>query len=128
LTRTDRILAAIDIALPIASEVARAPLARQVIKGINHGMNIYAAYESASDYQKAKELDPEIFARYSAKTGIKEERLGIVSGKQMIKLGKGAEAIRNKKLLEEISEEVAREKTKPQLKIAASDYYNYEAW
>jgi len=121
LTRTDWILAAIDIALPIASEVVRAPLAKQAIKWLNYGMNAYAAYEAASDYQKAKELDPEIFARYSAKTGIKEERLGIVSGKYKIILRNKMD----KEALENISGEVykrymkADETTKP----GSSDYY-----
>jgi hypothetical protein len=84
-------------------------------------MNAYAAYEAASDYQKAKELDPEIFARYSAKTGIKEERLGIVSGKYKIILRNKMD----KEALKNISGEVykrymkADETTKP----GSSDYY-----
>jgi RHS repeat-associated protein len=121
LTTADWFLAAVDIALPIASEVARTPLVRQVINGINNGMNVYAAYEAASDYQKAKELDPEIFARYSAETGIKEERLGIVSGKYKIILRNEID----KKTLENISRDVYRryikadEATKP----GSSEYY-----
>jgi RHS repeat-associated protein len=121
LTRTDWILAAIDIALPIASEVAKAPLVRQVIKGVNQGMNAYAVYEAASDYQKAKELDPEIFARYSAKTGIKEEKLGIVSGKYKIILRNEMD----RKTLEDISGQVYKKymKADETMKPGSSDYY-----
>ncbi|MEO0189991.1 MAG: hypothetical protein ABIL18_03320 [candidate division WOR-3 bacterium] len=125
LSKSDWIWAAVDIAIPVASEVSKSAGLKQALKDIQKATYGVGFYEGASEYEKAKDLDPVIFERYTATTGIKEQPFGVVSGKYRI-LIRNAEDL---KTLKCISKEVANEKKNenkpPELHLEPRDYWHY---
>ncbi|MGB9722144.1 MAG: RHS repeat-associated core domain-containing protein, partial [bacterium] len=122
LSSSDWIFASIDVVLPVVSKVIK-PAAKDAVKMIDAGLKFKGAYDVANGYTKAKDYDPEIFERYAAETGLKEQPFSITSDRIKI-------LIRNEKELElliEISNEVANKNKKPAINLEPSDHWRYEA-
>jgi hypothetical protein len=70
-------------------------------------------YESFSEYEQAKDLDPKIFSEFTEKTGIEQKYLG---NRTRLRLGsvKSGEAKLNRRLLDKISGDVTEQKRKEQ--------------
>lgn len=125
LKTSDWLFAALDITLPVASKVARAPGVKQALKAVDAGIRAKSAYESFSEYGQAKDLDPKIFSEFTEKTGIEQKNLG---NRTRLKLGsvKSGEAKLNRRLLDKISRDVVelkRKEQEPKLHYGDPHYY-----
>lgn len=72
-------------------------------------------YESFSEYEQAKDLDPKIFSEFTEKTGIEQKYLGNRTRIRLGSVSSGKErekTLQNRTWLEDISRKVAEKKRK----------------